>query len=290
MWLADNLASFSLHLAVLFALAALGLMLSGSLRSGIAAAIAGLPFAAMVADAAINGAPVAACPAALTRFEVASINLLEDNRNFDAAIGFVSETKPDIVAFQEAVGGWNRALDRLDAIYPYRAEARGGSTRLLSRHPLVSEPIIRVVPSLYRSVAADIDIGGTVLRVVAVHFLKPETASNRSHRSRQMAEIRAFVANSRLPAIVMGDFNAAPTSFDFRALVDDPPLRAPALQMPPVSTWPARFPGLGIQIDHILTTDRISFESVAAGPDVGSNHLPVTARLAIHGDGGCGSG
>jgi endonuclease/exonuclease/phosphatase (EEP) superfamily protein YafD len=262
-------------------------VLSGSRRSGLVAAIAALPFAAMVADAAVNGAPVAACPAAPTRFQVASINLLEDNRSFDAAIGFVSDTKPDIVAFQEAVGGWSRALDRLDAIYPYRAEARGGSTRLFSRHPLVSEPIIRVVPSLYRSVAADIDLGGTVVRVVAVHFLKPETASNRNHRSRQMSEIRAFVANSRLPAIVMGDFNAAPTSFDFRALVDAPPLRAPALQIPPVSTWPARFPGLGIQIDHILATGQIRFESVAAGPDVGSNHLPVTAGLAIDREGVC---
>lgn len=287
MWLADNLASFSIQITAVLAAVALALYLTRSPRFATVILVIALPFAAMVWSAWQYGGPVEACTAATLRLRVASANLLFSNRDIDAVAAFLAAVKPDVVAVQEAGDWWDDQLPKVTGDYAYHAHSPQDATQLFSRYPFVSEPRPHVVPSLMRSVAADIETGEGRLRILAVHLTKPTTAEDSAMRRTQMDEIAEAAGEAGMPVVVMGDFNTAPTSLDFRAMIGGSVLSAPALQVPPVATWPARFGALGIEIDHVLVTDPLVYERVAAGPPTGSNHLPVFADLAVRPDGGC---
>ncbi|NND50200.1 MAG: hypothetical protein HKN60_08100, partial [Rhizobiales bacterium] len=226
-WLGDNLASFSPHLAVVLAVFAVALSVTGSRRLAVVVLIAGLPFGGLVARAAMVGEAVGRCTQDVQRITAISMNLLADNQNYGAMIDYISADMPDIVAFQEAVHDWPGKLHRLNKFYPYRAQSPDGATRLFSRHKFDALPFAQAVDTIRRSVGVEINFNGTVVRVVAAHFLKPMTATMHRQRQAQMDEISTLVAQSRKPAIVLGDFNAGPTSFDFLGLIDASRLNTP---------------------------------------------------------------
>jgi endonuclease/exonuclease/phosphatase (EEP) superfamily protein YafD len=46
-------------------------------------------------------------------------------------------------------------------------------------------------------------------------------------------------------------------------------------------TWLAGFWPLALRIDHVLASPGLCVEQAEVGPDVGSDHRPVFARLAL---------
>lgn len=288
LWLVDNLASFSTQLAAILMLTALGALLSRSPRLGLALIFFAAPFAGLVAASALNGAPVGVCSGDAARLRVVTVNLLAWNRDGDAVEAFIYEAEPDVIATQETTEWWDARLDSLAGDYPYRSKSRGGETQLFSKRPFIRTGRGSLSQALPRSTMARIEVGGLPVSIASVHLLKPLTAADGEIRRRQMSAIASASAEAEA-FVVMGDFNAAPTSLDFRSLLAASPLRAPALQFPPVTTWPSKVPAIGLQIDHVLATPDFHFERVAPGPWVGSNHLPVIADLALAGRGGCGT-
>ncbi len=132
--LATNLASFSPHLAVVLAVFAVALTITGSRRLAVVVLIAGLPFGGLVVRAAMVGEVVGRCAQDVQRITAISMNLRAGNQNYGAMIDYITAKRPDILAFQEAVHGWPSKLHRLNKFYPYRAQSPDGATRLFLHH------------------------------------------------------------------------------------------------------------------------------------------------------------
>ncbi len=78
------------------------------------------------------------------------------------------------------------------------------------------------------------------------------------------------------PAAVAGDLNTTPWSREFRRLLAQSGLDGPLLRP---RTLPARLGWAGLPIDHVLAGGGLRVAAVEPGPDLGSDHRPVVARL-----------
>jgi endonuclease/exonuclease/phosphatase (EEP) superfamily protein YafD len=87
-------------------------------------------------------------------------------------------------------------------------------------------------------------------------------------------------AESR-PVIVAGDLNATPWSHGFRQLVRLRGLCDSAVGRGVQATWNAHRWVPRIPIDHVVVSPEVRVMDRRVGPDVGSDHLPVEATLAI---------
>lgn len=117
------------------------------------------------------------------------------------------------------------------------------------------------------------DLGN--VQIVATHPPSPGDPGLMRDRDQQLAAAGASIDQAR-PFIVMGDFNSTPWG---RAYASVPGTRAgdPRFE----GTFPAFFGLLGLPIDHIKFGRGLVLTDYRAGPDIGSDHLPLFATFAL---------
>jgi endonuclease/exonuclease/phosphatase (EEP) superfamily protein YafD len=126
--------------------------------------------------------------------------------------------------------------------------------------------------------------GGGAVDVLGVHLTRPDS---RSAARRQLAQIAALSEVLAPSVLVAGDFNATPWS-GLRAIDEVMPARRRTRTM---FTWPTparaftrlrlRAPAALAPIDHIYASDDWQVVEVRRGPDIGSDHYPIIATLAL---------
>jgi endonuclease/exonuclease/phosphatase family metal-dependent hydrolase len=124
------------------------------------------------------------------------------------------------------------------------------------------------VPRFAQVVILDLG-GGATVRVVNTHL---------THRLTSPLQLRALrqrlrddgQPTGRIPTIVAGDLNM-PRPFAAMSINYDVTVRG--------KTWPADRPLL--QLDHIVVDQRVKVIESQVLPSVGSDHLPIRARLRV---------
>jgi endonuclease/exonuclease/phosphatase (EEP) superfamily protein YafD len=86
--------------------------------------------------------------------------------------------------------------------------------------------------------------------------------------------------------LLLGDFNATPSSRAFRDVVAASGLAdttAAPSEMPvrPRPTWFSSWPGIGLAIDHALVSPGIRIAERRLGPDIGSDHWPLVLHVRL---------
>ena len=143
---------------------------------------------------------------------------------------------------------------------------------LLSRKPIrttrtIPLPQLVLDPSARFLLHAEVDVDGTNLTVVATHFAHLEFGAPLQTRA-----LRRGLPPVDRPAALVGDMNmwgwtiAAMAPAGWRRAVRG-------------KTWSA--PHARHQIDHVLVTPSIEVVRGEVLPDLGSDHLPIRARLRV---------
>ncbi len=195
----------------------------------------------------------------------------------------IATLNPDVVALEEVNGRWMEALEPLLEKYPHvLAEPREDNfgialfSKLPLERPRVAEIGVAGVPTLIASVR----VGGAPLDIVATHPLPPYGAEYSALRNEQLERLAEAVDSSR-PVVLIGDLNTTPWNHHFRRLLERSGLRDSARGQGPQLTWPSFFLPMRIPIDHILHSPSVTVLRRRIGPDVGSDHLPVVADVAL---------
>lgn len=147
-------------------------------------------------------------------------------------------------------GGWHLvALTRLPVV----------SSTVVSLPHLWLDPVNRALLSV------EVEADGAPIRVLATHLPHLEHGVWATTRA-----LRRALPTTEVPAVLVGDMNMWGWSLDvmlprgWRRIVRG-------------KTWPAHRPHS--QIDHIAVTPPVEAVWAEVAPDVGSDHLPVRARL-----------
>lgn len=228
-----------------------------------------------------------------TRLKIVSLNVWYSGDSYQAVRDYLSASDADVIGLVEVTPRWKAELAALRADYPYGVDCVGADARceemLLSRHPFINSGAARIDDRLPVLAWGEIDLPRFGPVTVAVtHLIWPlnpgrdgAAASDLPQlvQAEQAAQLMSGLA--RLPAdlILMGDLNAAPWSRVQQALRETTGLdNAGFLAL----SWPTWGPAIiRLPIDHILARGQARVISFAAGPDVGSDHLPVEAVVSL---------
>jgi endonuclease/exonuclease/phosphatase (EEP) superfamily protein YafD len=221
-----------------------------------------------------------------TAFRLTTLNVFYENRDTQATLDYVARTQPDVVVFEEAIRHWPASLVPLRAAMPYVVGipseiSRRKGLMLFSRYPIVDVAYEVPVATHEPFIVARIAIGPEVVTVIAVHPSHPTSSSFARTRELYLKRVAEVVARTDGPVVVAGDFNSSPWSEPFLNLQREGRLTDAAARRPWFSTWPTWLPGLGLPLDHVLVNRRLVVRELERGPDVGSDHYPVTADLRV---------
>jgi len=207
-------------------------------------------------------------------------------------VDMLRESRADIIALQEVNDvGADLIESQLSELYPYQISLPDGiaGTGLLSKYPIRSQEIFKLAPQTFNHCQAIVDVDGVLIKVLSVHPPSALSPTELRYRDRRISEIEGLIerATTGEPVLLMGDFNLTDQTTDYRLLTGaglNDAFREAGWGLGNI--WPARLKGITglipcMRIDHIWHTGEISVLSAHVGSRVGSDHLPVTAEIAI---------
>jgi len=227
---------------------------------------------AALAHPAQSGGQVAA--AGLT---VLALNTWSSRGDPDRLERYLASQPADVVVLSEFGRRQQPLLDRLAAVYPYRVgcgSVRPCSLALLSRLPLEAAGAARIAADRQQPAFVWARLAGSVT-VIGTHLTRPSRDPLR--HADEMRALAGFLRRIAGPLVVAGDLNTTPWSGSFRLLVQATGLSPASLLMPTWPAWPLALPQ--VALDHIFVSAELVVAAAGTGPAVGSDHLPVWARL-----------
>lgn len=210
---------------------------------------------------------------------VASFNTLWVNQNADAVRAEIERLDADVITLIEMGPAKRRIMDELRARYPFQFDCYGldyCNSVVLSKLPFSdTEARGRWDGPSYIRVRLGPEAGG--LTVFGVHTIRFPHARA---QFRQALELASLIERTPGPQLVMGDFNATPFSRILEVLQDG----ANLTRFTNLPSWPSQAGLPQIAIDHIFASPGIRLlESEQIGEAAGSDHYPVTVRIAVPG-------
>jgi len=217
---------------------------------------------------------------------VMTLNLRNRHTSADSFRALIEAEDPDVVLLTELPHDETPLLQALGDRYPQRTASRRGSpfdVVLLSRWTLETWSADRSVTPFLPVLTArlcDPSSSTRCLTVVGLHAARP-FGSGAWQKAQLSLVVDAVKAVPTGRVVVLGDLNLTPWSATFHRFVregglsDNPPERGL------VATWLSRFPLFGLALDHVLAGPGVEIVQSRVGRDVGSDHFPVTAHLAL---------
>lgn len=226
-----------------------------------------------------DGDPAAGRP----RLRVMSVNLLFGGADTAQVVRLVQQHHIDVLALEELSPGAVVGLERagLRALLPYavnRAATGPQGTGVWSRLPVNDVPVRQL---RFNSCAVDIQVGGRVVRVRAVHPVPPIPASK---WRRDLGILRAELKDDvGVQTLILGDLNASVHHRDLRHLMggrwrDAAEADGAGL----VRTWTPRLgtPSL-LDLDHVLIDRGMTVADWSTAVVRRSDHRAVIVDLAV---------
>ncbi|HSQ70755.1 MAG TPA: endonuclease/exonuclease/phosphatase family protein [Steroidobacteraceae bacterium] len=214
---------------------------------------------------------------------VATVNLWFRNSDPAALVSWLASGPADLVMLQEVTDDWASALVLLTDEYPYqwllpREDPYG--IGVISRHALRVASVDLAGDGL-PSLTGAVEVDDRVLRFIGLHTHWPLLPGLARRRDAALFSAADELRAGDGPAVLLGDLNLSPHAPSYQQLLDRGGLRDVLPRRAWHPTWMAGFWPLALRIDHVLVSNGVCVETASIGPDVGSDHRPVIARLTL---------
>jgi endonuclease/exonuclease/phosphatase (EEP) superfamily protein YafD len=215
---------------------------------------------------------------------VLQANVLAGNQEPRRLLELIERDQPDVLVLQEVNRRWLAALRPLARLYPHELRSpdlRSSGDVILSRLPLQDPRITAVTHGRRTVLSATLHVSGRPVRLLTVH--PPPPLEER--RYRELLELYDAtierLAGTSGPTMLVGDLNASMWGAHYRRLVAAGNLRNARRGFGIQATYPTWAGPFGLPIDHVLHTPDVGVLDLRLGPDIGSNHRPTIADLAL---------
>ncbi len=236
--------------------------------------------------------------------KIVSLNLWYENARFAETLDYLKTSGADVIGLTEVTPASKALLADLRTIYLHSVDCVDASVvcnvMLLSRLPIMNGFAGSAGAKLAYVARGDIEWQGRRISIVTAHPMLPFTpidyaplvdllppgdpspqlpGAPQLWQSMQMAAIAEYTRTLAPDRVLMGDFNSVAwgrTQTAFRAAsgLDNRGHFVPTwmLQLP----WIFRLP-----LDDVFTGGNLVVTRFEAGPDVGSDHAPIEAEVAV---------
>lgn len=278
--LADIVTPLTGHIIGFGLAAALGLILSRhtgkAMAAGVAATLAAHTWLGLTPSrpAAIS-ASIQDASQESRDLTVISLNTWDAIDNVATLEAYFKTIPADVVVLSEIGPPKKHLLEALRSVYPYQTQCADDwacSLALISRVPFEQGGTVRWSKQMPAFVWAR--FAGS-LTVVGTHIARPSRTP--FLHARETDAIAQFVRRLEGSVVLVGDLNSSPWSYSYRSLKAQTGLVAARLLTPSWPAWPIAVPQ--IALDHILVSPDLSFAESRTERAVGSDHLPIFARL-----------
>jgi len=216
--------------------------------------------------------------------KVLLLNVDIENNQYNKVIKYLKSEDPDVLLLLEVNSRWSSELKEVIANYSYSIkEVREDNfgIALCSKYPFDGSAVVSIGEANLPSIYATIRIDEKRLNILGTHPLPPVSKKFFMFRNEQLLRITDFVKGINGRILLLGDLNVTPWNDYFKKIIEDTELSDSSRGGGPVATWPVKIPPLSIPIDHLLYSDGIVFVKRKTGPNVGSDHYPVTVELFL---------
>lgn len=221
-------------------------------------------------------------------------------------VSFLKKADPDVMVFAETAWWlqkryWQRLGTPIGAAgkapFPEHMFVGAlGDLSVYSKYPIIAQKTVVVESAegmprhdLHEIVVLTLDIEGRHVNVVAVHPASPRSETRWTNRQGYLKKLDEVVGklqrSSDSETVVIGDWNLSPWSSHFGRFLESQNLH---------TAFPASIPQttrfffdyrlhwiLGAVVDHVALSEGLHFKDVDLGPDIGSDHLPLIADIAL---------
>lgn len=210
------------------------------------------------------------------------------NKRTGELLELIDRENPDVIVLQEFAFHWREVLPALKARYPHRAlgyEVQSDST-IISRFPIRNAQVLQQTFGPFPPLRADIDVGGTTIRLISVHTALPLSRGGYDNQNLYLKRLSEDIRRSKTPVIVAGDFNLTHWTARLSRFAEANGLRrvAPTGLIPQTRFQPGLgwlTPLFGLPIDHVYVRGPIRRKAARIGEDIGSDHRPLIVDLVV---------
>lgn len=212
---------------------------------------------------------------------VVSANVYSRNRRSDELLRWMKQNDAEVVFLSEVDPWWAVQIESWKADWPYqivRPREDNFGLALLSQHPITDSQIFDLdgfIPAVHCRIRAP----SGEWTLVGLHPLPPVGRADSDLRNQQLAAAAKRIAALPKPRVVLGDLNSTSSSPFFQDFLTASGLHDSRAGFGWQPTWPAGNSFLRIPIDHCLVEPGVQVLDRHVGPDIGSDHLPIGARL-----------
>jgi len=288
-WLLELFSHFTPFYALAALLCTLALALLSAWRWMLLAVALTLWHGFPVAQALMGQAPAATSAKSSGRLTVFHFNVGVDHEQPQRIVSYLQRRAKDIdvVALFEADNDFGLALEELKELYPYQIkhlEDTPFGIALISKYPIDYGAVAFIPSEHFPHIEATIKLPGraTPLAIYAIHPPPPVSGELAKARNAQLAHVAGLAAKqAKATPVVVGDFNVTPWSPYFKRFLSVSGLRDARTPRRFDHTWPVTFDNahIGLAIDHSLAHPSLRAIKRTIGPDLGSDHLPVTVTF-----------
>jgi len=214
------------------------------------------------------------------------VNSHLDTTDPGALLVLIEKEAADVVGILELTPEMSAKLTSLDERYPEsHREPRDDpfGVGVWWRAAGGSLEQIRSPPMGFPSLQLTTRVNGWPLNIWLTHPCPPLGAQMHAWRGQQLQALAARIVAEPGDHVLAGDLNASPWSIAYRNLRTTTGMLDAGAGSLPQPTWQAG--GIlgwlfAVPIDHALVSPGLIVSDYRVGPDVGSDHRPVIARVA----------
>lgn len=209
-------------------------------------------------------------------------NVYTPNADKHGIVNLVLEKKPDVVILLEVNDAWMESLERIKRKYPYsiwKPRQDNFGIAVFSRLPLINPEIATIGSAGVPSIVCSVEKDGTRTALIATHTLPPVSGEYFSYRNGQLMQLAERAAAEKGNLIMAGDLNTSMWSACYAEFIEKCGLGNARKGFGPLPTWPSFLPLL--PLDHILCSKGTGVNNLEILANIGSDHLPILATMAV---------
>lgn len=228
------------------------------------------------------------CDNSSTIVKIISVNVYQDNTDYDAFKNLIQKYNPDIFLTMESDEKWEKELDFFIRNYPNYVKVPLNNTygmHLYSKLRIISKKVNFFVADDLPSIQATLQTNdGYYFDFFGVHPPPPSPTeeSNSKERDGELLSIAKVIRNLKNPCIVLGDFNNVAWANSSKLFRKTSNLLDARLGRGLVATFHAKYWFLRFPIDLMYHSTDVFINKLKTLENINSDHFPVYAEFFIN--------